>query len=322
MNIKTPKATQVGIGGGISFVSNFKKAIQPFGHRIVEDGEYDILFISGATLCDRETFLEAKKNGKKIILRVDNILEDSKNRNTGMPRMKEFADECDVVVYQSEWAKKILMPICGDGPVIVNGIDTDIFHPRETEKDWEGLRIFYSKYGRGEGKNFNVVQYFWREYCLEREGDTLVLAGRFADEIQKINHPFEFHNDEDYQYLGVISDPHRLAEIMRTCDVALLPYFSDACSNTVLEAQACGLPVIYDYSGGTPEIVSYGEMLDGRMPRTLQVDSALAAKEKYFKEIGFSVWKDAYGLQQMGHRYHNIFEILSRGQQDVVEVEI
>jgi len=314
MRIKLPKATQVGIGGGISFISNFRKAIAPFGHQIVEDGDYDLLFISGATLCDRETYLHAKENGKFIILRVDNILEDSKNRNTGMPRMEEFAKDSDVVVYQSEWAKKLLTPHCGEGQVIYNGIDTDIFHPSKKEKDWEGIRIFYSKYGRGEGKNFNVVQYFFREYCLERDDATLVLVGRFADEIQKINHPFEFHQDEDFQYLGVVDDPHRLAEIIRTCDVALLPYFSDACSNTVLEAQACGLPVIYDHSGGTPEIVDYGEMLDGRLPRDLTVGVAMGKK----KNFNFEEWKEKWGLEKMGREYHKVFEILSKGQQDRV----
>jgi glycosyltransferase involved in cell wall biosynthesis len=316
MRIKLPKATQVGIGGGISFISNFRKAITPFGHQIVNDGEdYDLLFISGATLCDRETFVHAKENGKKIILRVDNILEDSKNRNTGMPRMEEFAKDCDLVVYQSEWAKKLLTPHCGEGMIIYNGIDTDIFHPSEKEKDWEGIRIFYSKYGRGEGKNFNVVQYFFREYCLSNDNATLVLAGRFADEIQKINHPFEFHHDEDFQYLGVVSDPNRLAEIMQSCDVALLPYFSDACSNTVLEAQACGLPVIYDHSGGTPEIVEYGEMLDGRLPRDLQVQIAMTTKGRFI----FEEWKEKWGLEKMGREYHKVFEILSRGQQDRIE---
>lgn len=314
MRIKLPKATQVGIGGGISFISNFRKAIAPFGHSIVEDGDYDLLFISGATLCDRETYLHAKENGKFIILRVDNILEDSKNRNTGMPRMEEFAKDADVVVYQSEWAMKLLTPHCGEGQVIYNGIDTDIFHPSKNEKDWEGIRIFYSKYGRGEGKNFNVVQYFFREYCLERDDATLVLVGRFADEIQKINHPFEFHQDEDFQYLGVVEDPHRLAEIVRTCDVALLPYFSDACSNTILEAQACGLPVIYDHSGGTPEIVEYGEMLDGRLPRDLTVGVALGKK----KNFNFDEWKEKWGLEKMGREYHKVFEILSKGQQDRV----
>lgn len=312
MKIKLPKATQVGIGGGISFVSNFRKAITPFGHQIVDGDDFDVLFISGATLCDREMFLDAKNRGKFIVLRVDNILEDSKNRNTGMPRMEEFAKDCDVVVYQSEWARKLLTPHCGEGQIIYNGIDTEIFHPSNKEKDWEGIRILYSKYGRGEGKNFNVVQYFFREYSLEKDDATLVLAGRFADDIQKINHPFEFHNDEDYQYLGVVEDHHRLAEIMRTCDIALLPYFSDACSNTVLEAQACGLPVIYDYSGGTPEIVDYGVVLDGRMPRSFQVEVALAQKQHF----NFEEWKEKWGLEKMGREYHKLFEILSKGQQD------
>jgi len=312
MKIKVPKATQSGIGGGISFISNFKKAMAPFGHQIVEEGDFDILFIAGATLCDRETVEDAKRQNKPIVLRVDNILEDSKNRNSGMPRMIEFARDADVVVYQSEWCKKLLNPILlGEPTIIYNGIDTDIFFPRKQPKDWEGLRFFYSKFGRGEGKNFNVVQYFWREYCLDKHSDTLVLAGRFAQDIQQINHPFEFHNDEDYQYQGVIEDPYKQAELMRSCDVAILPYFSDACSNTILEAQACGLPVIFNRSGGTPEIIEGGTELDfGDIQETVK-------KAIGNPVIPFEQYKEKWGLEKMGREYEKVFRVLNQGQFEV-----
>ena len=318
MRIKIPKSTQVGIGGGITFVENLKKAIKKFGHEIVEDGDYDILFISGATLCDRETFEHAKQNNKHIILRVDNILEDSKNRNTGMSRMKEFAEKCDVVVYQSEWAKRMLTPICGDGMVIYNGVDTDIFYPRKEEKNWDNIRVFYSKYGRGEGKNFNVVQYFWREYCLKKREDTLVLVGRFASEYQKINHPFEFHNNEDYEYIGVVSDPEKHAEIMRSCDIALLPYSYDACSNTILEAQACGLPVIFEPTGGTPEIVKFGLKINEKKPE-VTIQTALILNKVPTSKFNFDEFKEEFSLEKMGQKYHALFRLLEQGQFDLSE---
>jgi len=243
MKILGPIKTRVGIGGGQTFIKNLANAVKPFGHQIVHEGEYDILFIAGASLVEREQVEKAQAEKKQIGLRVDNILEDGKNRNSGMPRLYEFAKKATVIVYQSEWAKKMLTPLIGTGVIIYNGVDTDKFYPRKEEKNWEGLRIFYSKYSRNEVKQFHEVQYWWREYNLDKRGDTLVLAGRFADDTIRVNHPFEFHNEENYEYKGVIEGAMGLADIMRSCDCAFLPYMFDACSNTVLECQASGLPV-------------------------------------------------------------------------------
>jgi len=45
------------------------------------------------------------------------------------------------------------------------------------------------------------------------------------------------------------------ADIYRATDIYILNTHNDACPNTVLEAMACGLPVLYSASGGVPELV-------------------------------------------------------------------
>ena len=47
----------------------------------------------------------------------------------------------------------------------------------------------------------------------------------------------------------------RLAELLRGYDVYVAASEDDPCSNAVLEALACGLPVLYRESGGHPELV-------------------------------------------------------------------
>ena len=164
---------------------------------------------------------------------------------------------------------------------------------------WDGIRIFYSKYSRNEVKQFHEVQYWWREYNLEKRGGTLVLVGRFADDYLNIAHPFDFHNEEDYEYRGVVENPNVLADVMRGCDIAFLPYQYDACSNTVLEAQSCGLQVIHSQTGGTPEIVEFGEAIDYQVTPNEQVARMMA-----FTEPDMTNFEAQYSLDKMGEMYH------------------
>jgi glycosyltransferase involved in cell wall biosynthesis len=49
-----------------------------------------------------------------------------------------------------------------------------------------------------------------------------------------------------------------IPELMRGLDVFVLPSLAEGISNTILEAMACGLPVIATAVGGNPELVEEG----------------------------------------------------------------
>jgi glycosyltransferase involved in cell wall biosynthesis len=56
------------------------------------------------------------------------------------------------------------------------------------------------------------------------------------------------------EFLGTYSQQDAPA-IYKQAHLLLHTQYNDSCPGTVIEAMACGLPVIYSHSGGTPELV-------------------------------------------------------------------
>jgi glycosyltransferase involved in cell wall biosynthesis len=84
----------------------------------------------------------------------------------------------------------------------------------------------------------------------------LIGAGRseYLEELRVLarNHGLS----ERVFFLGVISDP--LPYLVQS-DIALLTSHEEGMPNAVLEAMACGLPVIGTAAGGTPEVIAHGD---------------------------------------------------------------
>ena len=110
MKIFIPEKAKAGLGGGWTFTRNFINCMRgqvEFESRIEK---CDIYFLPGPTLAEKEEVECAKGMGKKIVLRVDNMPRNSRNRNTGASKLLKFATMADVVIYQSHWAKDFLQP--------------------------------------------------------------------------------------------------------------------------------------------------------------------------------------------------------------------
>ena len=247
------------IGGGWTFLRTFEKYLKQKDIEVTERIlDADIVFVSGATMVQRDLLIEAKeKYGKKIVLRIDNIPRNSRNRNTGTSRLYDFAQVADLVVYQSKWAKDYIRPfVRKDGVVILNGADTDIFNTEIEGMPKDGSpQYLYVQYNRDETKQWHVA---WYDYIIAQRLNPkahLWIAGNFSPEQKEYN--FDFFMDEKFEYLGVIPVSVEMARILRGTDKLLIPYFNDACSQTLVEALNCGVKdIVANNTGGTPEIIN------------------------------------------------------------------
>lgn len=255
MKIYIPHSEDNKTGGGWSWISNIKKAIP---EHLTSYELCDIYLIPSPSMCSKEEVDQAQADGKKIVLRVDNIVRNSRNRNTGMSRMKRFAQQANLVIYQSEFARTLLLPYLErDGVVILNSVDTRIFNPSGRMEN-EVAKYMYSRVNRDETKNWEMARLLFQQESWKRRGQTkLNIVGQFSPELIEYN--FDFYMNEDYNFWGVMTDPASLASIYRDSDYFIYSYWNDACSNSLIEALCCGCVISDPHAmlktGGAPEIV-------------------------------------------------------------------
>lgn len=241
------------IGGGWTWIANFRKAMGP---QVTDDYEKaDVYLIPSPTMVQRDQVLEAKKNGKKIILRVDNAVRNSRNRNTGMSRMKDFAKWADAVVFQSRWAKNYLTPFLEvSSSVIHNSADESLYNTKG--RNPVPMSFVYSRYNRDETKNWEMARYYFSQVAQRDPRAVLTIIGNFSPEL--VAGDFDFYMGENVNFLGV-QPPTIIADALRLSQYLLIPFFNDACSNTLIEGLLCGCDLYEEpmlKTGGTPELIA------------------------------------------------------------------
>ena len=85
-------------------------------------------------------------------------------------------------------------------------------------------------------------------------------------------------------------------EIYRSADAYVMTKYLDPCPNTVLEAMACGLPVLYSDSGGVPELVGPKAGVGLYVPESWDTVIHIPKPE----EIGLGMLKIANHSLEMG----------------------
>jgi glycosyltransferase involved in cell wall biosynthesis len=158
------------------------------------------------------------------------------------------AELADATILQSRYSldKHAELGIALADPVVVtNTVDPSIFHPPPAREPLDGrpLRVIASSWSQNPRKGGDVLEWLDREVDPAEVAVTFV--GQTAQHFRRISHV------PPVDSLGV-------AALLREHDVYLAASSDDPCSNALLEALACGLPVAFLDSGGHPELVGDG----------------------------------------------------------------
>jgi glycosyltransferase involved in cell wall biosynthesis len=111
-------------------------------------------------------------------------------------------------------------------------------------------------------------------------------------------------------FLGLRRD---IPELLRTFDIFVMTSFSEGTSLALLEAMACGLPVIVSDVGGNGNIISHGEngfLFDVTSLETLRhhvLELYNDAEKRLRLGSRAKIVREKYSIQSMVGRYHDLY---------------
>jgi glycosyltransferase involved in cell wall biosynthesis len=135
--------------------------------------------------------------------------------------------------------------------LIPNGVDKDIFKPLNKGFAREALGLPAAK---------TIVLFVSERLSVRRKGFNLIqeVIGRFSHQDQVLFCAVGMQDtppQPNTVYLDAIRDERLMAVVYTACDVFILPSREDNLPNVMLEALACGTPVIATPVGGIPDVV-------------------------------------------------------------------
>lgn len=298
MKVFLPNDSRMSWGGAWTFLDNFKKGASQVGgiEVVASEDEADVFLVAGATLVRRDTFNRLKTKGR-VILRVDGIPEDWRNRGAGWSRLRRFFMSADAVVYQSRFivqtvGRFLVNKVLGvadrrPSALIYNGVDTDIFKREGERLERFGIpSVLHVSSRKDPNKRVEEVIERFRYFKLRNPGATLTLVGKYPTEMRRYGFGlYELREGKDWRYLGIVQDPGLMAKVMRSHDEFWFPSFADPCPNALIEALHCGLNVrfVNSYGGAADILVAYNSGYD-------------------------------FGLENMVRQYRNFLEEVMRGE--------
>ena len=236
-------------GGANQFLLALREELQGRGLRVGETtiGRNTRACLLNAFLFDTDKVRATRRPDCRLVHRVDGPVDLYRGGESAVDRKveelnREFAD---VTVFQSAYSLDAHRELGIElrNPVLIpNAVDPRIFHPPQTrEPHPEGkIRLIASSWSDNPNKGAPALKEL--EGLLDPDRFDFTFVGRTQIDFERIR-------------VLPAMDSERLAGVLRGSDIFIAPSLHDPCSNAVIEALSCGLPVVYANSGGHPELV-------------------------------------------------------------------
>lgn len=240
-------------GGGNQFMLALRNELRRRGIAVVENelrADVDVYLLNSIHFDIDQFVAFADRHRLRAVHRIDGPIHlirgfDREKDELCFDLNKRFAA---ATVLQSTWTYQRIteMSYSPVKPVIIrNAVDASIFHPhgRATVEPGRKIRLIATSWSNNARKGGPIYQ--WLEERLDWDRFEFTFVGNASVPFKRIKSIPAVGSEE-------------LARILRHHDVYITASQNDPCSNAVIEALACGLPVLYRNDGGHPELVGYG----------------------------------------------------------------
>ena len=309
--VPTPK----GVGGMVSFHARFYQELIQRGIEVVsslKDKPYQAVLVIGGTRNILDLY-QARQRGVRIVQRLDGMNWIQRIKWTGFKHFmkaelgnfilsiirKKIASH---LIYQSHfamiWWEHVHGKTSVNHGVIYNGVNLNVYKPQgEVYLPFtQNLRLLMVEGSLGGGYEHGIQSgLLWAEELEKRRSASveLVVVGKVNEHIKN------YWNEKTaikLQWLGVL-ERDKIPSVMRSAHLFYATDVHPACPNTVIEAMACGLPVVAFDTGalgemvqnGAGEVVPYGA--DAWRLETPYISALVQASDKILNHL------DEYRLQ-------------------------
>ncbi len=161
----------------------------------------------------------------------------------------------DLNILVSRSLERILMARVhpqGRCEVMLRGVDLTKFSPPQVRDVRRPIILFVGRVTEAKGI-FDLLE-AWREVIARCEFAELWIVGPNHTDARFVQVIESYEQAKSIRVLGPLSLPE-VADLMRQAQALCLPSHGEGTPNCIMEAMACGLPVVATEVGGIPDIV-------------------------------------------------------------------
>jgi glycosyltransferase involved in cell wall biosynthesis len=328
-----------GVGGMVSFAAKLTAGLKALGVETLSDlrsMDYDTLLVIGGTR-DLPGLWRARRRGVRIVQRLNGMnwihrIHRTGWRHTLRAEYGNFilatirARLADHIVYQSEfarhWWERAHGPTKVSNSVIYNGVDLNAYTPdgpSSRPEDHYRLLLVEGSLGGGYEMGLETAVQLAESLARTQNLDKpveLVVVGQVAADLQA---RWQQQAQVPLQFTGLVARD-RIPEIDRSAHLLYSADVNAACPNSVIEALACGLPVVGFDTGALPELVTgyagrivpYGRdvwrLEAPDVPALTCAAAEILADPPRFRSAARTRARQAFGLERMVLAYLEVFE--------------
>lgn len=267
----TPRVS--GVGGMVSFEAKFSAGLEARGIQVtyaLADETYESILVIGATR-QLAALRRARRRGVRIVQRLDGMNWLHRRTRTGLRHwlraevgnvMLAYIRErlATRVVYQSRFVQDWWQRKHGTDSrrqrVIHNGVDLNLFSPNGNEQpSKDSNRILMVEGSLQGGYELGLNSAIALAENVQNTTSTkteLVVAGKVDD---KLKTKWAKKTKIAIEWIGVVPND-RIPALNRSAHLLYSSDINAACPNSVIEALACGLPVLAFDTGALSELVT------------------------------------------------------------------